>query len=141
MENVALHFFARRCPTIFFSYLSWWTWLLAQIFWKFWNILHDRVVKLCYLSKADFFLLVFTLLLLSLCNFHFYFRLLMILLRVFTLDGELTKVVIICIQFVFCCLFWVIFFSYIESTFRRRWAVLQSAIFVFDIDWDCMVSC
>ena len=30
--------------------------------------------------------------------------------------------------YVFCCLFWIIFFTHIDTTFLRRWAVLQSAI-------------
>ena len=31
----------------------------------------------------------------------------------------------------FCCLFWVKFFSHLESTLLKRWAVPQSAIFCF----------
>ena len=32
-------------------------------------------------------------------------------------------------MYVFCCLYWVIFFTHIDSTLLRRWVVLLSAIF------------
>ena len=64
-------------------------------------------------------------------NFQLYFQFLTILHRVFTQDIEWKKIRIICILFiyVFCCLFLVLLFHYIDSILLRRWAVLQCVIF------------
>ena len=85
----------------------------------------------------------------QLFHFQFYYRFLTILHRVFTSDLGWGKVVIICFIriyvlfwlffafccccFVFFCLFWVTFFCPIDSTLQRRWAVPQSAIFLYFI--------
>ena len=62
-------------------------------------------------------------------NFQFYFQFLSILHEIFTQDLAWGKLMIICILciYAFCCLFWVIFFSYIDSTLLRKGAFPQNA--------------
>ena len=63
--------------------------------------------------------------LLLLLYFLFYFQFLTTLHWVFTQDLAWGKVVIIYILsiYVFCCLFLVIFFSHVDNTLLRRWAI------------------